>query len=151
MSIENLFYDEGHEFSVAEQRAFSKEGLIYNVTEDLLLAMERKGITRKELARKLNKSQSYVTQMLSGRRNMTLGTLSDMCFSLDFTPTVFLSDGIKKLGDNVDGGYMRGFELVSNKTVKSSNVIDFPSSNDANFFNIDLGGVAKNSRIKEYA
>lgn len=88
MSAKELFYGAGHEFSRAEARAYAREDLIYNVTEDLLVQMEELGITKFELARRLGKSRSYVTQMLSGARNITLGTLSDICFELGITPQV---------------------------------------------------------------
>lgn len=88
MSAKELFYGAGHEFSRAEARAYAREDLIYNVTEDLLVQMEELGVTKLELARRLGKSRSYVTQMLSGARNMTLGTLSDICFELGITPQV---------------------------------------------------------------
>lgn len=61
----------------------AKERLIYNVTEDILVVMEQKGISKKDLARKISKSKSHATQILNGSRNMTLGTLSDICVALD--------------------------------------------------------------------
>lgn len=88
MSAKDLFYGAGHEFSRAEARAYAREDLIYNVTEELLVQMEELGVTKLELARRLGKSRSYVTQMLSGARNMTLGTLADICFELGITPQV---------------------------------------------------------------
>lgn len=69
--------------NVAEERAYAREKLIFNVTEDLLVIMEDKEISKSELARRLGKSKSYVTQMLDGARNLTLGTLSDICFALN--------------------------------------------------------------------
>ena len=72
----------------AEDRAFAREDLVYNVTEDLLVFLEDNNISKKELARRLGKSKSYVTQVLSGSRNMTLGSFSDICFSLGFKPEI---------------------------------------------------------------
>lgn len=88
MSAKDMFYSAGHEFSRAEARAYAREELIYNVTEDLLVQMEELGITKQELARRLGKSRSYITQLLSGARNMTLGSLSDICFALDVAPHI---------------------------------------------------------------
>lgn len=84
MSVKDMFYPDDANFSDAEDRAMARERLVYNVTEDLLVFMEDIGVSKKELARRLGKSQSYVTQVLSGRRNMTLGSLSDICFALGF-------------------------------------------------------------------
>ena len=76
--------------SQAEKRAYAREELIYNATEDLLVILEDKDITKVELARRLGKSKSYITQLLSGSRNMTLGSLSDICFALEISPKIHL-------------------------------------------------------------
>ena len=87
-----MFFAPGTDFSRAEDRALAREDLIYNVTEDMLVAMERADVSKKELARRLGRSRSYVTQLLGGARNMTLGTLSDICFALDITPRITILD-----------------------------------------------------------
>ncbi|WP_049722212.1 helix-turn-helix domain-containing protein [Gilvimarinus polysaccharolyticus] len=90
MSAKELFYPPNKQFSKAEDKAYAREELIYNVTEDLLVILEDHAISKAELAKKLGKSKSFVTQLLSGSRNMTLGTLSDICFALGFAPKVLL-------------------------------------------------------------
>lgn len=91
MSAKDLFFSEDKEFSNAEERAYAREELVYNVTEDILVALEDLDVSKKELAKRLGKSRSYVTQILSGARNMTLGTLSDICFALNVRPKVSIS------------------------------------------------------------
>ncbi|EPJ1915178.1 helix-turn-helix transcriptional regulator [Vibrio cholerae] len=78
------------DLSKAEKRAFAREELVFNVTEDLLVIMEDMNISKSDLARTLGKSKSYVSQVLSGSRNMTLGSLSDICFALGFKPEIRL-------------------------------------------------------------
>lgn len=90
MSARNMFYSKDHKFSNEEDREYAREELVYNVTEDLLVIMEDMGINKKELADKLGKSRAYITQILSGTRNMTLGTFSDICFALGFKPEIAL-------------------------------------------------------------
>lgn len=90
MSAKNMFYKNNFNFSSAEEKAFAREDIVYNVTEDLLVILEDMNISKKELARRLGKSRSYVSQILSGSRNMTLGTLSDICFALGFKPEIKL-------------------------------------------------------------
>src|SRR5690606_5803412 len=90
--VRDMFFAPGTHFSRAEDRALAREDLIYNVTEDVLVLMERLEVSKKELARRLGRSKSYVTQLLSGARNMTLGTLSDICFALGITPGITLLD-----------------------------------------------------------
>ena len=83
-----MFYPDNKIFTYEEDRDYAREELVFNVTEDILIAMETLEISKVELAKKLSKSKSYVTQVLSGTRNMTLGTLSDICFSLHIKPIV---------------------------------------------------------------
>ena len=84
----NMFYPADKQFSRAEDRALAREELIYNVTEDLLVLLEKLGVNKVELARHLGKSRAYITQLLSGSRNMTLGTLADICFTLGISPKI---------------------------------------------------------------
>lgn len=88
MSARDMFYSSDTCFSDAEERAYAREDLVFNVTEDLLVMLEDLNISKAELARRLGKSKSYVTQVLSGSRNMTLGSFSDICFALGFKPKV---------------------------------------------------------------
>ncbi len=95
-SARELFYPRNKQFRRAEERAFAREELIYNVTEDILVTMENQGVTHKELARRLGKSRSFVSQVLNGARNMTLGSLSDICFALGIKPVVQVDVGERK-------------------------------------------------------
>ncbi len=82
MSVKALFCSPGGYESNAEKKLYARVDLAYNVSEDILVAMEDQEVSKKELARRLGKSASYVTQLLSGSRNMTLGSLSDISLSL---------------------------------------------------------------------
>jgi len=72
----------------AEAKDIARDELIYHLTEDLLVVLEERGLSKADLARKIGKSRSFVTQVLSGNRNMTLRTLSDICFELQVKPVV---------------------------------------------------------------
>ena len=129
MSAKDLFYSEGKDFSNAEERAFAREGLVYNVTEDILLVLEDLDVSKKELARRLGKSRSYVTQVLGGARNMTLGSLSDICFALGVKPKVVLSIeseiDISEV-DKVAHWEVDDVELKTNTLIqKAENVFDY--------------------------
>ena len=91
MGAKDMFFSKEKIESWASEKLYSREELIYNVTEDMLVIMEELGISKNELARKLGKSKSYVTQLLNGSRNMTLGTLSDVCMELNTKPTIRFS------------------------------------------------------------
>lgn len=92
MSAKSLFYSKDKTFSNAEEKAFAREELIYNVTEDLLVAMEDAEISKAELARRLSKGRAFVSQILSGQRNMTMGTFSDICYAIGVKPQVSLQE-----------------------------------------------------------
>ncbi len=66
----------------AERRLLKQEELILDVTEMLCRVMIENEISRSELAERLGKSRAYVTQLLSGGRNLTLRTLSDLADAL---------------------------------------------------------------------
>lgn len=81
-----------HDQNSENERLWKREELIFNVTEDLLLLMEHRGITKAELAKRLSKSKSFVTQILSGNRNMTLGTLADIVYFLESDIKIKVAD-----------------------------------------------------------
>ena len=56
-------------------RLFAEEGFINEVQERICEWMEREGITRAELARRLGSSRANVTQLLSGR-NVSLRVIA---------------------------------------------------------------------------
>lgn len=63
------------------EREIQQERLVLDVTEAICEEMESRGISRADLARNLDTSRSYVTQLLSGSRNLTLRTLSDIAWA----------------------------------------------------------------------
>jgi transcriptional regulator with XRE-family HTH domain len=65
------------------ERLVAQESLILDVTEEICRALEATKINRQELARRLGKSKGFITQVLSGERNMTLRTAADLASALD--------------------------------------------------------------------
>ncbi len=61
---------------------FEAERLILETTETILRLMEKEGITRAELARRIGKSKGHISQLLNGDRNMTLRTLAEISYAL---------------------------------------------------------------------
>ncbi len=84
------------------ERLVAQETLILQATELIVELLERHSISRQELARKLGKSKGFVTQLLSGERNMTLRTLADLCYVLgqriELTPHPVGGDLVLKPG-----------------------------------------------------
>lgn len=66
----------------------AQERLIADVTEAIWEAMEKEDVIKTELANRMGSTKGFVSQVLSGSRNMTLRTLSDICFALKKRPTI---------------------------------------------------------------
>jgi transcriptional regulator with XRE-family HTH domain len=64
------------------ERLLAQERLILEATEAIVALLEETGVSRQELAKRLGKSKSFVSQILSGERNMTLRTLADVGYAL---------------------------------------------------------------------
>ena len=110
MKNESLYFDEHEVNADGHGKAYASEELTFNVTEDLLIIMEDKDLTKSDLAEKLGKTKSYVSQLLSGSKNMTLKTMSDVCFALGVKPVVDIQDqGNLTISDNM----IKGFHQIS--------------------------------------
>lgn len=70
----------------ADHFADNRAELIVNLTEEIELLLEEKDMSRSDLAVQINKSKSYISQVLSGSRNMTLNTLADICSGMKVRP-----------------------------------------------------------------
>lgn len=65
------------------RREFVIERFVGECTEVISRIMHEKGISKSVLSRRLGKSRAWVTQLLSGSRNMTARTLAEVAFALD--------------------------------------------------------------------
>jgi len=66
----------------------AKGELIMDVTESICGILERKNLERQALAKKMNKSKGFISQILNGSRNMTLGTLTEIARVLGYVPKI---------------------------------------------------------------
>lgn len=106
------FFSTERDLDEKEQRAIAREALMFNLTEDLLVTMEREGVTRADLARRLGCTRSAITQALKGR-NLKLSTLSDLCHALGLTPRVSLErERTGSADESAAGEEDRGAEAV---------------------------------------
>lgn len=67
----------------AMRRLLSVEALAAEASETIAKLMAEQGVSKADLARRLNKSRAWVTQLLSGRANVTVRTLAEVAFALD--------------------------------------------------------------------
>jgi transcriptional regulator with XRE-family HTH domain len=65
----------------SDQRAYAQERAIVVITEAIAEAMESAGLRRVDIAERLEKTKGHISQVLSGRRNMTLRTLGDVLWA----------------------------------------------------------------------
>jgi transcriptional regulator with XRE-family HTH domain len=72
------------------------EGVLIAATERICELMERHGISRSELARRLGKSRAYVTRLLNGQPNMTLKTLTQIAVALGEGIDVFIPSSVRE-------------------------------------------------------
>ena len=78
------FDDSSKEF----RREVEAEALVMSATESICELLEKNGMSRADLAREIGRTRGYVTQLLSGERNMTLHTLSDLAFACNARVTL---------------------------------------------------------------
>lgn len=95
MKNDSLYHTDLEIESIEHKQLYAAEELTFNVTEDILIHMEDHGVSKSDLAGKLGKTKSYISQLLSGSRNITLKTLSDICFALNIKPTINFEETIK--------------------------------------------------------
>jgi transcriptional regulator with XRE-family HTH domain len=76
-------YDPTKGLAAAKQNpAYWAEDLLLVAAERLRDAMDQEGVTRSELARRLDVSPAYITKVLRGHANMSLETLARLAFFL---------------------------------------------------------------------
>ncbi len=86
--LPNEWLDESAEHS----RAYLEEGLILETTEAICEALEKRQLSKADLASRLGTSKAHVTQLLNGGRNMTLRTFAGIAFALDMIPAMALKE-----------------------------------------------------------
>lgn len=65
------------------RRLLSIEALVAEASEVIARLMAEQNVSKADLARRLNKSRAWVTQLLSGKANMTVRTLAEVVYALD--------------------------------------------------------------------
>ena len=84
-----------------DKRLFEQERAILEVTELICQLMEEQGISKTKLARKMGTSKANITQMLDGRRNMTIRTISDLLFHLNHIFKMDVGEAVKDVDERL--------------------------------------------------
>lgn len=66
------------------ERLMAQEDLILEVTEAFCDILKAEKVKKRTLAEMLGKTKGFISQILSGGRNLTLRTMADMAFSLGY-------------------------------------------------------------------
>lgn len=74
------------ENDVESGRLFAEESLITEVLDLIHQKMNEADVSKSDLAALLGTSKANISTILNGSRNITLRTLSNICFALDVTP-----------------------------------------------------------------
>ena len=85
------------------QRLLAQERLILDATEAIVGLLDEQNVSRQDLAARLGKSKGFVSQLLSGERNMTLRTLADLGYVLGrrFSLAAYVGDEERQLGEGI--------------------------------------------------
>lgn len=65
------------------RRILAIEALVAEASEVIAKLMAEQKLSKADLARRLSKSRAWVTQLLSGRANMTVRTLAEVAYALN--------------------------------------------------------------------
>jgi len=65
------------------RRMLAIESLALEAAETIATLMAKRKTSRADLAKRLGKSRAWVTQMLSGKANLTIRTLAEVAHALD--------------------------------------------------------------------
>jgi transcriptional regulator with XRE-family HTH domain len=65
------------------RRLLASESLVTGAAELIARLMAEKKVNKAALAKRLNRSRSWVTQLLSGKTNMTVRTLAELAYALE--------------------------------------------------------------------
>lgn len=106
-----------------EMKFYLQERLILEITECIAEMMQKKNISKSDLAKKLGRTKGYITQLLNGNANMTLRTISDCFWALDSTLKVSAVPANVDYNMNVEEQY----DISNSKELYSEPIIKFRS------------------------
>lgn len=84
-------YELFEQSSAHNRRLLREEELILEVTEAVSAVMEKEHISKAQLAKRLGKTKGFISQLLSGGRNLTLRTLAGLVDALGYRVTIRVS------------------------------------------------------------
>jgi transcriptional regulator with XRE-family HTH domain len=74
-------------------RLIAQEDLIMDVTEGFCKILEEEKLSRSKLAGLMGKTKGYISQLLGGKRNITLRVMSDIAYHLGYNVKIVFRKG----------------------------------------------------------
>jgi transcriptional regulator with XRE-family HTH domain len=93
------------------QKHYAVEGLIGDTAELIWQLLVRRNMKQADLARLLNKTPAYVSQLLNGKANMTVRTLAEVMYALGATVKIDALDENKSECGSVDEPQMHPLRI----------------------------------------
>ena len=84
-------YELFEQSSERNRRLLREEELILDVTEAVSAVMQEAGISKAQLAKRMGRTKGFITQLLSGGRNLTLRTLAGLADALEARVAITVS------------------------------------------------------------
>ena len=117
-------YEKFESSSPDNRRLLREEELIVGVAEAIWREMEKQDVSRAALAKLMDATPGYITQILSGQRNLTLRTLADIADALDSGVRVKLCRNAQTLSES------SVFSVSVPRTWQIGKVLEFSRAND---------------------
>jgi transcriptional regulator with XRE-family HTH domain len=93
------------------RKLYAVEGLIADTAELIWQLLVRRNMKQADLARLLNKTPAFVSQLLNGKANMTVRTLAEVVYALGATVKIDAHDESKSACDPADDAEMHTLRI----------------------------------------
>ena len=93
------------------RKLYALEGLIADTAQLIWDLLEHRNLKQADLARLLNKTPAFVSQLLNGKANMTVRTLAEVVYALGATVKIDALDASISVCEAVDDPHMRTFSI----------------------------------------
>ncbi len=117
------------------------ESISFDISIQIYKQMEKLGLSKKDLAERLNVSKSYITQLLKGKSNITLETLIKVADALELEPKVELVPKVAESKANsvdVKANWLNKHKYISTSAAEEN-------------FSADVSKIAERIKEKYYS
>lgn len=118
------------------RKHYAVEGLIADTAEMIWQLLVQRNMKQADLARLLNKTPAFVSQLLNGKANMTVRTLAEVVYALGANVKINAQNENKSTGEGTDDTKMHTLRIhfspdVSHKYAPEAFIPAFTAGNSA--------------------